>query len=65
LPRGTIYYWSGTGSEPEVGDVIYTDTICDTIVTAPTGGWIGIGLPNSQGIYIDATATVTVKSPCT
>jgi len=65
LPRATTYYWSGTGSEPEVGDIIFTDTICDTIVSAPSGGWIGIGLPNSQGIYVDATGTVTVKSPCT
>ena len=63
--RGFSYYWSGTGAEPEIGDVIYTDTLCDTIVVAPSGGWIGIGTINTQGIYIDATATVTVKSPCT
>ena len=65
LPRATQYFWNGTGSEPEIGDVVYTDNLCDEIVVAPSGAWIGIGPVNSQGIYIDATATITVKSPCT
>ena len=63
LARGTTYYFEGRNTEPIVGDRVYSNSMCTTLLAA--SAWIGINAVNTDAIYVDATGRVTNKSGCT
>ena len=61
--RTQTYYFEGLGTEPQVGDFIYTEANCSRKTT--TQGWLGINAVNGDAIFVNSSGQVTVKTSCT
>ena len=62
LPRASTLWFQGEGTEPEIGDFLYSDSTCETLNDlSPV--WLGINAVESDAIYV-VNGEVINKSEC-